>query len=85
MIEIDNSAVSVDVYLKIYDNLAPTVGTTAADWVVRCPSRARRSCVIPGGYEFSNGLSFATVIGADQASTMNPPGGSVIVRIVTSP
>jgi hypothetical protein len=85
MIEIDNSAVGVDVYLKIYDNLAPTVGTTAADWVVRCPGLARRSCVIPGGYDFDNGLSFATVTEADQTGTIDPPGGSVAVRIVTSP
>ena len=83
MVDIDNAAGAAEVYLKIYDDAAPTVGVTAANWVFRCGVGIRRSCVIPEGYAFANALSFATVIEADQTGTTSSPT-DVIIRIVTS-
>ncbi|APU88968.1 hypothetical protein Rctr197k_171 [Virus Rctr197k] len=81
MVDVDNPNGTV-VYLKIYDNAAPTIGTTPADWVFRIPASARRTFAMPLGLAFT-ALSFAVVTGADQASVAAPASG-VLVRLVTS-
>lgn len=82
MIDVDNSANVAAVYLKLYDNPAPTVGTTPADWVVRIGPSVRRSAVIPEGYAYT-ALSFAVVTGAAEDNTTSP-ASPVIVRLATS-
>jgi len=83
MVDIDNAANGSAVYLKIYDNAAPTVGTTAADMVFRCAGSSRRVYALPTGELLANALSFATVTGAAESSTTSP-GSAVIVRVLTS-
>lgn len=80
--DIDNSANVAAVYLKLYNNAAPTVGTTPADWVLRVAPSVRRSVVIPEGFAFT-ALSFAVVTGASEDDTTSP-ANPVIVRLATS-
>lgn len=80
-IDIDNPNAS-PVYLKIYDNAAPTVGTTPADWVIKIAASSRRAMAFHLGLAFS-ALSFAVVTGADQANVTSPSTG-VLVRLSTS-
>lgn len=80
-IDVDNPNAS-SVFLKIYDSAAPTVGTTAADYVLRVAASSRRTVAIFAGFAFT-ALSFAVVAGADQANTTAPASG-VTVRLATA-
>jgi hypothetical protein len=83
LIDVDNAANAGQiVYLKLWDNASPTVGTTAADWVFKIAAGARRVVAITQGLAFS-ALSFAVVTSADQAGVTSP-GAGVVVRLVTS-
>lgn len=81
MIDVDNPNASV-VYLKIWDNAAPTIGTTPADFVVKIAASVRRAMAVPLGFAFT-ALSFAVVTGADQANVTSPASG-VSVRLATT-
>ena len=82
-VEIDNSAnPTTAAYLKIYDNAAPTVGTTAPDLIFRVPVNQTRNFVVPSGFDFTN-LSFACVTTGGTAGT-TPLTNPVIVKMVTS-
>lgn len=81
MIDIDNTNAGA-VYLKLFDNAAPVLGTTAPDFVLRISANTRRSVAIPLGFAF-NALSFAVVTGAAEASVAAPVSG-VAVRLVTT-
>lgn len=82
-IDVDNSANVAPVYLKLFDNAAPVVGTTPADFVFKVPASARRFLASTEGLPFTTALSFACVGGADQANVIAPTN-PVIVRLVTS-
>jgi hypothetical protein len=82
-IDIDNSNnVTEAVFLKIYDDAAPTVGTTAPDFVIKVPTNQRRSMAIPEGFDFTN-LSIACVTAGGTAGVTDPTT-AVTVRMVTS-
>lgn len=83
MIEVDNVLNGTPVYLKVYDNANPTVGTTPADFVLKVPANGRRAIGIPLGLPFTAALSFATVTGAAESNTASP-GSAVIARFLTS-
>ncbi len=82
MIEVDNAANSSSSFMKIYDDAAPTIGTTVPDHVFRVPANQVRQIVCPGGMDFSN-LSFAVVTAGGTMGTTSP-ASAVVVAIVTS-
>lgn len=83
LLDIDNSNNSDNpAYLKVYDNAAPVVGTTAPDLIVRVPANQRRSMAIPEGWAFT-ALSFACVISGGTAGSTGPTN-PVPVRIVAT-
>lgn len=83
MIEYDNTPNAGIAYLKLYDSVAPTVGTTPASMTIPIAANARRAIAVPEGIPFSTGISFAVTATPDQANT-GAPTGNVIVRLVTS-
>ena len=83
MIEIDNTGNPADVaYLKIYDNGAPTVGTTAPDFIFKVPVNQSRTIICPDGLDFTT-LSYAVVTTGGTAGT-TAPSNDVSLNIVTS-
>lgn len=81
MVEVDNPN-ATPVWLKLFDNANPTLGTTAADWVLKIAGSTRRAIPAPAGLAFT-ALSFAVTNTAPEASVAAPPA-TVIVRIATT-
>ena len=82
-IDVDNEANADNpAYLKIYNDAAPVVGTTAPDFIFMVPVNQRRGLVIPDGWDFTN-LSFACVISGGTGG-VTPPTAAVIVKLVTT-
>lgn len=82
MVDIDNSANGSASYLKLYDAAAPTVGTTAPDWIFKVAASVRRVLAITEGFAFTN-LSMACVTAGGTAGTTNPTS-NVLVRLLTT-
>lgn len=83
MVDVDNTAnPAEDNYLKVYDDAAPVVGTTAPDHIFRFKGNERRVIAIPEGLDF-NVLSFACVTSPGTAGVTGPTN-PVVVRMVTS-
>lgn len=83
MAVLDNSGNPTEaVYLKIYDNAAPTVGSTDPDFIIRAPQNQRVNMVFPDGLDFTT-LSFAVVTAGGTSGTTNP-SFAVEVQLVTS-
>ena len=85
VVEINNSANVTNVYVKLYDNAGPTIGTTGPNWIFFVPRGLKRTFTCPGGSAFTN-LSFAclTLAGtAGTAANANPPR-PVSVRLVVT-
>lgn len=84
MIEVDNTLnVASRAYLKLYDQIGVTVGTTAPDFIFVCAGGVKRSLAITEGMAFSNGLSYAlTTVGG--TSGTQSLAQNVIVRMVVS-
>ena len=83
MVDIDNAANVAAVYVKLFNNTNPTVGTTAADAVYMCPGSVRRVFPVPSGVAYSVGISIACVTGALEADTTSP-GNPVVVRLLAT-
>lgn len=82
-VKIDNSANSSIVYLQLFDNASPTVGTTAPNMVLPCPASTSKTYVI----DLSNGYPFVTALSL--ACTTLPtgavsPASAVIVSLLCS-
>lgn len=76
-------------YLKTYDSLAPTVGTTAPKEIYALegntgPGVGHTSCNVnpPDGILFETGLSFAATNAGGTAGTSNPTGTTAITLLV---
>lgn len=81
-IVVDNTANAAQaVFLKLYNNAAPTVGTTAPDVILRVAGGVSRSIFILQGLAFATALSFACVTAGGTGGTTNPTS-DVIVDIV---
>jgi hypothetical protein len=81
--QINNTAnAAQDVYFKIWNNLAPTVGTTAAHMVLKGPAGTTKCYSIPQGIAFGTAISYACVTTADTAGVTNPTNAvSIILQI----
>ena len=73
----NNSGNAAAVYTKIWDNAAPTVGTTAPNWILKVKASGTLKMTVArsdaaGGATMQTALSFATVTTAGTAGTTNP-------------
>ena len=89
-VEIDNSANTVPVYVKLYDSTSTVnVGgdaTTSPDWVFMCPASVTRVYSSPTGTTYGNGLKAicVTAAGTDLNGTAasTAPASNVTYRIL---
>lgn len=73
-IEIDATAnTGEDVYFKLYDNAAPTVGTTAPNMVLKQLAGTKKTWVCKRGQVFTD-VSVACVQEPGQGGTTSPSG-----------
>lgn len=79
MVEVDNTANSAASYLKIYNNAAPSVGSTAPDVILMASASSVLRVVYPGGLVMPI-LSFACVTTPGNGGAASP-NNPVIVRI----
>lgn len=73
-----------DVTFRLYDNAAPTVGTTVAEVWVPGKRGQKIEYEWPIGIPFGTGLSAATVKGAGGTGGSTDPSGTVKVTVVCS-
>src|SRR3990167_3473614 len=71
MVDIDNTANGAASYIKLYDALSPTIGTTAPDWIFKVAASVRRVLAITEGFAFTN-LSMAGLTAGGTAGTTGP-------------
>lgn len=82
LVEIDNTANDEAVFLKIYDDVSPTVGTTEPDHIVKAKVNDVTTVSIPEGLDYDN-ISFACVTTGGTEGT-DDPEEKVVVRIKVS-
>lgn len=75
---------SQDVYFKLYDATAPTVGTTVPADILLVPGGFSRTFMFPGGSDFATGLSWAVTTVGGTAGTISPTA-SVTVTVNATP
>lgn len=83
LVQVNNTANGAATYVKMYNALAPTIGTTAPDMVLMCPASVQRSFAFPDGIAFGTGLSFAGLTTGGTAGTTSPTS-NVEVKILCS-
>ena len=83
-VEIDNSANSSAVYLRLWD-VTPgvTVGDTDPSWVFMCPASVTRVYSCAKGSPYATGIQVACVTTGGTAGSTNPTN-PVIYRILLS-
>ena len=78
-----NNAEAAENFVKLYDNLDPTIGTTEPTMIIGpLPNSTRVVCTIVGGYAFANGISFVGSSLAGKATGSNP-GSNINVNLIT--
>lgn len=87
LVHIQASQIAAVTYLKFYDALTATSGTTAPDYVFRIPSGTGvTDFVFPGdGIKFSNGLTFGASTVGGTGSGGADPASSVKVTLFVKP
>jgi len=79
-IDIENGN-SSQVFLRIWDDAAPTNGTTLPDWIIPVAGNAHTLITSTTGEPFENGISF-TATSSQAHSGTTAPGSAVVVRVV---
>lgn len=78
-----NNAVAAAEYIKLYDDLNPTVGTTEPTMIIGpLPNSTRVVSTIVGGYDFANGISLVGSDTAGKAAGTNPTS-NINVNLIT--
>ena len=82
-VQINNTAnAAQDVYLKLFNHAGPTVGTTAADLLLKGPAGKTKCYNVTQGIAFGTAISYACVTTADTAGVTNPANPvSVVLQI----
>jgi hypothetical protein len=84
LVEIDNTAnAGAPSYVKLWNALTATVGTTDPALVLYAPAATRVTYALPTGVAFAVGLSVACVTSPGTPGT-SPPTSSVPVRLLAS-
>ena len=81
-IYLDGSAATGDYWLKVFDGVAPSPGTSVPQLILKGVQSSRNTYRIPYGFAFDQ-LSFWVTSGAGQTDTGNP-SGSVTVKLTCS-
>jgi hypothetical protein len=71
-----------DVYVKLYDTKAPTVGTTDPDLVLFVKAATTSSLLIPDGLPFAAGISSCAVTAGGTGGTANPAAAVTVTYVV---
>lgn len=84
VLEIDNTAnVAQAVYGKFYNNVAPTIGTTAPDMVIGVPGGVVLDmAILPSGFAFATSLSAACVTAGGTAGATGPTSNVVLAMTI---
>jgi hypothetical protein len=82
-VTIDNTVNAAVEYLKLYNNAAPTVGTTDPDMILFITANAVRTFVFKTGNNFATALSYAMVTAGGTGGTTGPTS-DVLVKILVS-
>ena len=77
-LDCDNTANSAASYLKLWDATAPTVGTTAPDWIFKIPANTRLPIPFPQGVLFATGFSMAAVTTGGTAGVTDPVSAFIV-------
>lgn len=86
LVQVDNSANAAQkVYLKLYNAVAPTIGTTAPDKVIPVPGGSTQKIAFPEGIPFTTGLSMACVTAAGTGGVTSPTSPVVVALTITTP
>jgi len=80
-VQIDNSLNAAATYVKMWNNAAPTVGTTVPDAIFLAPAGATVVGCFPSGMTFGTALAVAGLTTGGTAGTTNPTS-NVTVRLV---
>ena len=82
-VDIDNSLNTSTSHTKLYNNAAPTIGTTAPHAIIRTKASARRMITYGTGEgaTFGTALFVATVTAGGTGGTTSP-GNAVTVRVL---
>lgn len=81
IVDIDNRNNSDSSFTKIWNNAAPTVGTTDPDAIIRTTGQVRRAVLYGfSGTTFGTAVSFATLTAGGTAGSTSP-SNSVTVKI----
>jgi len=81
--EIHNDGTGGTKYVKFFDDVNPTMGTTVPDFMFEVANNFRSILTFPAGITFVNGLSFAATTAATDASNADPSSsGDIRVSIV---
>lgn len=81
-IKINNSLNSAASFVKLYNNAAPTVGTTAPDMVIKVKAGKTRSLLIPQGISFPTGISYACVTAGGTGGVTGPTSAVTVEFII---
>lgn len=86
LIQIDNSGnPNQKVYLKMWDNVAPTVGTTAPNKIIPVPGGSIQKVGCIEGIPFTTALSFACVTTGGTGGTTAPTNPVIVAISITTP
>ena len=84
LVEINNSAnAAAASYVKVWDALTATVGTTDPALVLKAPANSSVTYALPGGLACAVGLSVACVTSPGTPGVTSPASG-VVVRLLAS-
>lgn len=79
---IDNSAVAAITYIKFFDTVTITLGTTAPDMQLPAQASGRILYVFRTGVSFATALSMAGVTAPGTAGTVSPTGSVPVTLFV---
>ena len=84
LVRLDNTAnASQAVFLKLYNNTGPTIGTTVPDVVLRAAGGAVvQMAIMQGGVSFGTGISFACVTAGGTGGTTSPTSDVVVALTI---
>lgn len=81
-ITIDNAANAAIEYLKLYNNAAPTIGTTDPDMILMVTASVARTYVFKTGNNFATALSYGAVTAAGTAGVTGPTSAMLVKILV---
>ena len=82
--DIDNTGNALEtLYLKLYDDAAPTVGTSDPNWIFKIKGGERKTYAIPDGIAFDVALSFAAVQSPGTPGTTGPSSPIPVTFLTT--